>query len=190
MCINALLIALSACFHYDYPYLRCVLCFSLFLFKSIFPPEAPGFVALRDLVDYERFLELGNSWFKSVHSLNHTLTLEDDILTTNFFKPLSDLDASEIATKLFIATRQVMVVFELDRLYTLQKFVKSRPKIATDIKEKLFKDYRLMVKHRLRNQEMELLHSCTSKQAMKDMLTAMYDESFSRYSSILTRVHR
>jgi hypothetical protein len=145
---------------------------------------APGYEHLRILVDYERYLQSNKSWFHSHADLTSVNMNLDDLIAS--FRSLSEREASEIAAKAFTTPKQSMIIFELDRLSNFVAM--SHNQTSEEANEKLFKSWRLMVKHRLLCQETESLHSCSSKQAMKDMIADMFNETYNRYMKILKQV--
>lgn len=132
---------------------------------------APGFAAMRNRVDLERFLADKNGWFESI-----------DIRDANFFEPLKETVAVEVATRARITPRQVHVVYELHKLQQLNDYVSTRNR------EEFEKKFRLMVKKRLNKQHREELGACRTKTEMQEMLSKLFDECFEQYRKILGSV--
>ncbi|GAX17473.1 histone acetyltransferase 1 [Fistulifera solaris] len=141
---------------------------------------APAFVALRNRVDYHRFLEAkakNENWFGSaVDSLQHT-----DISVPDFFAPLKDSILNDASAKAKITPKQVQVVYELLRLHQLQTHSDTA---GASNPEALEKRYRLLVKKRLQREYKEDLGACNSKEEMKSFLKELYDQTRKQYEAI------
>ena len=138
---------------------------------------APGFVALRNLVDYERYAaakasSLDEDWFKD---------LCHDIEKDSYFDLLPESFARDLSLKSKLTITQMQVIYEIDRLCGLAK-------AGDKVMEKYEKKYRLMVKKRLNRDNKEELSMCRNKDGMKQMLEEMYQEQRTMYDRILSRV--
>lgn len=142
---------------------------------------APAFVALRNRVDYQRFLEAkadGEGWFGSaVDSFRHT-----DVSGSDFFTPLPDSILNAASAKAKITPRQVQVVYELLRLHQLQTYRDTADKSKT---EALEKRYRLLVKKRLQREYREDIGACNNKVEMKLFLTKLYEQTRQQHETII-----
>ena len=122
---------------------------------------APAFVALRDKIDFETFLNyLKNSdtYFKKCE-----------------FDPLLDEKATHVATELKITMAQVKRAYEMFRLHQLNM------NHSTDLEKK----YRIMVKKRLLKSCKEELMACGGKEKQKLKLGELFDELKSHYCKIV-----
>jgi histone acetyltransferase 1 len=146
---------------------------------------APAFVALRNRVDYHRFLEAkakNENWFGSAVDSFH----DTDISGSDFFAPLKDSVLNEASTKAKITSKQVQVVYELLRLHQLQTYGDTAGASNSEVLEKR---YRLLVKKRLQREYKEDLGACNSKEEMKSFLKELYEQTRKRYEAI-TRSQR
>ena len=136
---------------------------------------APGFVALRDFVDYRRYLSC----------LLTSIKTDDAIVTDkHFFSPVSDEKLQEIATSLKITKRQAQRVHELHKLEQLQKW-KNHADDNSTIEEKETQ-YRLMIKKTLRSIRKEELGACTGgKEEQKVLLERWFQETSAHYRRLL-----
>lgn len=137
---------------------------------------APGFVALRNLVDYERYAAVKASsepdWFKDLcHDVN------DDA----YFDLLPESIASELSLKSKMTVTQMQIIYELDRLVGLAR-------AGAKELDKYEKNYRLMVKKRLNRDNKEDLSMCRNKEAMKHMLEELYQEQRAIYDKYLPKI--
>ncbi|GAX13968.1 histone acetyltransferase 1 [Fistulifera solaris] len=141
---------------------------------------APAFVALRNRVDYHRFLEAkakNENWFgSSADSFQHP-----DISWPDFFAPLKDSILNEASATAKITSKQVQVVYELLRLHQLQTYSNTAGASNT---EALEKRYRLLVKKRLQREYKEDLGACNSKEEMKSLLKELYEQTRRQYEDI------
>jgi histone acetyltransferase 1 len=126
---------------------------------------APGFVALRNRVDYEMLVE-------SVESENPWLP--SHYLQAGCFSTLREIDISRAASLGCITPRQVQIAYEL---YKLQEI----PQGADD------KEFRLMVKKRLLKLHRERLSSFKTKKERQAFLAELWREVHSEYNAILKR---
>jgi hypothetical protein len=174
---------------------------------------APAFVALRNRVDFEEFLranEKGEPWIVSLdHAQGNKTTSTDggggidatvaeNVHDETFFQPLTEARAKSAATRAKITPRQIHIVYELDRLYSFQLTKQQQSKQNSDssdnhhhhhhhdnVDENLEKQYRLMVKRRLKREHKEDLSACKGKTEMQTLLAKLYDDERSMYDVIL-----
>jgi histone acetyltransferase 1 len=148
---------------------------------------APAFAALRDVVDYERFLceeeEGKKGW--GFPAMADPSADEEHSLSELSFVPLKEEWAVQATTLSRTTVKQVKTVYELHRLATLQHFLKAHP--DSPDKDELERKYRLMVKKRLNRDCREELSACGSKQEMQAKLSQLYDETYQYYQNILRR---
>jgi len=149
---------------------------------------APAFSALRDVVDWERYLRAGKQWFHNDSSNSGSRC--QDITDAAFFATLKESEALEITAQALTTVRQVQTVYELDRLQRLQQHLQSTTNLGNDVaRELLEKRFRLMVKQRLKNQNREdILAQCgDDKAAIRELLSEMFDTVYSKYTALLRR---
>ena len=135
---------------------------------------APGFVALRNLVDFERYLMAKKSledWLK-----NYCL----DVGEVGYFDLLPESTARELSRMSKMTVQQMQVVYEIDRLHGMKKGGEKHL-------HKYENMYRLMVKKRLNRDHKEDLSACRHKDAMKELLSELYKEQRAMYDAILSR---
>jgi histone acetyltransferase 1 len=169
---------------------------------------APGFTALRNRVDYLRFLQHHTSedhdddaccqepWIDSlrISAISHPPNAED------FLRPLTDPQVTEAATRAKITTRQIQIVYEVYQLECL-RLLQGQHAAADEPNgndndndnvnpEDLEKRYRLAVKKRLNKVHREELGACRNKEEMKAALGKLYDETLQGYRVILASVQR
>ena len=126
---------------------------------------APGFVALRNRVDYELLvesLESDEPW------------LSPNFLQNDGFPTLQEKDMNRAASVGCITPRQVQIAYELYKLHQLPQDVDEKP-------------YRLMVKKRLLKLHREKLSTCKTKEERQILLAEIWRELFKEYKAILKR---
>jgi histone acetyltransferase 1 len=128
---------------------------------------APGFIALRNLVDYELLLE-------SLDSEEPWLTSK--YLKRNDFPTLADKDATAAATLGRITKQQAQIAYEVYKL-------KDLPFDNADVE----KQYRLMVKKRLLKLHHLELSVCKTKEERQVLLAEKWREVFHDYNMVLKR---
>ena len=137
---------------------------------------APGFVALRDKIDYQRYLEY----------LESTPSDQNDgaaILEENFFSPISEDELQRIATLLKVTKRQVQIVHEMQKLAQLEKWKQDADSNSVQVKET---QYRLMVKKSLRTLRKEELGACDGgKEEQKRLLEQWFQAALAHYHNLL-----
>jgi histone acetyltransferase 1 len=136
---------------------------------------APGFVALRNLLDYERYLlstENSQHWLKGSCF---------DVVSDAYFEPLLEQTARDASVMSKLTAQQIQIVYEIDRLRGLLA-TEEQPTEANE------KRYRLMVKKRLNRDNREDLDTFRSKALMKEKLDELYQQQRRMYDRILSRV--
>jgi len=135
---------------------------------------APAFVALRDTVDFRRFVQ---------RSCTDCAYLGTDVTNKEFFLPVPDDKLKEIANDLKITKRQCQVVHEIYKLCEVEKW-KRRPN-ETGVVE-VDTNYRLMIKKSLRSLREEELGACEGgKDEQKALLGKWFDETMVHYRRVL-----
>lgn len=132
---------------------------------------APGFVALRNKVDFEFLKNHPEFWSNE--------NRETDITKEAYFASLVESEAIQIASRAKITPHQVQIVHELQTLEALKSF-------EGDNKEELERRYRLLVKRRLNRDHREDLSSFATKDAKKAYLAKLFDEELALYTKLLT----
>lgn len=126
---------------------------------------APGFVALRNRVDYELLVDSIKSdepW------------LPHRYLESDSFPTLQEQDRNRAATLGRITPRQVQIAYELYKLDQLPPGGDG-------------KQYRLMVKKRLLKLHQERLSMCKTKEERQNLLAEIWREVFGEYRAILNK---
>lgn len=134
---------------------------------------APAFAILRIVVDLERFLSCGRSWFVGIEKLSVT--------DASFFASLKDSEAIRVTAVARTTAKQVQIIYELHKLLQLRQSAEST---ALELKKR----FRLMVKQRLSKQHREELSACQDKQVMHALLGKMFNETFRQHQVILHAV--
>jgi hypothetical protein len=145
---------------------------------------APSFTALRNRVDYQRFLLSTlvdtTDWFGA--KLMHVDRIQD----TGFFSLLADSAAVDAASKGKVTTLQAQIVYEIYKLSQMKSYLRFSS-LDADARELMEKQYRIMVKKRLQKQNREELSACRTKQEMQALLGKLFDEALGDYEKILLR---
>ena len=138
---------------------------------------APGFVQLRDAVDYallSKYKEKGDC------SICEKYFKDGEYLLMN------DADATNIGVKLHITKTQVQIAYEICKLCEKTKYLqKHGESTEAGDKEEMEKNFRLMVKKRLNSLHKEEIGACATKTEKQAMLTKIYDETIAGYKKIL-----
>jgi hypothetical protein len=150
---------------------------------------APGFVQLRNTVDYERFLQSKRTWFQCIdHQKNNK---SNHVSDPNFFTPLKESQALEITKISKTTTLQVHIVYELDKLQQLQEYLQTNQLERVDGGDDderlllLFTRFRVMVKSRLNKHHREEMGACNDKTQAKALLAQFFEHVHEQYRSIL-----
>lgn len=137
---------------------------------------APGFVALRDSIDYQRY----SKYLESTPSYQ---SYGAAIVDENFFSPLSEDKLQMIATELKITKRQAQIVYEIHKLAQLVKWKHDADSNSIQDKET---QYRLMVKKSLRALRKEELGACDGgKEGQKRLLDQWFQTASAHYHKLL-----
>ena len=160
---------------------------------------APAFVALRDCVDYQRFVAIcdpskahepaSNDGHGKNDKLNFEYLAEHDVTNKANFLPISDDNLASVADTLKITKHQVQIIHEIYKLSQVEKWKQSLPK-NDDKSDELIKQvetyYRLMVKRSLRAHRIEELGACDGdKEKQKALLGEWFDQTYSHYHRLL-----
>lgn len=133
---------------------------------------APGFVALRNKVDWNFLKDHSEFWSGTTPH-----KLEDEA----FFASIPEAQAIRVASRAKITPHQVHIVHELQTLEALTS--------ANDTKsvsqEELERRYRLLVKRRLNRENREYLSSFATKDAKKAYLAKLFEEQLALYNKLL-----
>jgi histone acetyltransferase 1 len=145
---------------------------------------APGFVALRDFVDYHRFLDsLANN--VASEQTNKDLTEIDG----DFFSPTSEDELQRVASLLKVTKRQAHIVHEMYKLAQLETWKKTFSDACTTENRSLIQDketqFRLMIKKALRSLRKEELGACDTKDEQKALLERWFQMSLLHYRTLL-----
>ena len=141
---------------------------------------APAFVALRDSVDYHRFLTLCNEDKMKMNYLQ-----EHDVTNKQFFDPISDENVLSISERLKITKRQTHIVHEIYKLHQIESW-KQNENNDHELIEQVETNYRLMVKKSIRTLRLEELGACPDgKEGQKVLLGQWFDETLLHYHRVL-----
>ena len=145
---------------------------------------APGFVALRDSVDYKRFVLLLESMRDTIDKLPDLKYLQKYPVTSKeYFQPAPDGGLS-LASLLKITKRQTEVMHEIYKLTAVEKW-KHGSKDNAQIQQ-VETNYRLMIKKSLKSHRTEELGACEGgKEEQKALLAKWFDQTHSHYRKLL-----
>ncbi|KAK1745030.1 histone acetyltransferase type B catalytic subunit [Skeletonema marinoi] len=137
---------------------------------------APGFVALRDSVDYKRFVLLLESMRDTIDKLPDLKYLQKYPVTSKeYFQPAPDGGLS-LASLLKITKRQTEVMYEIYKLAAVAKW-KHGSKDNAQIQQ-VETNYRLMIKKSLKSHRTEELGACEGgKEEQKALLAKWFDQT-------------
>eukprot|EP00571_Detonula_confervacea_P006093 CAMPEP_0172315592 /NCGR_PEP_ID=MMETSP1058-20130122/25683_1 /TAXON_ID=83371 /ORGANISM="Detonula confervacea, Strain CCMP 353" /LENGTH=538 /DNA_ID=CAMNT_0013029697 /DNA_START=1 /DNA_END=1617 /DNA_ORIENTATION=- len=147
---------------------------------------APAFVALRDSVDYHRFVSF---YLDDKTDMNY-LT-EYGVADKEYFLPVLEEHLSSVAESMKITKRQSQIVHEILKLQQLEKWKQSlgsidKSKNKEELIQQVETNYRLMVKKTLRSLRKEELGACQGgKEEQKALLGRWFDEALSHYRTVL-----
>ena len=142
----------------------------------------PGFVALRNKVDFKRFQKSSN--------LGSLQNLSTDVDSNAFWSPLPEDLVASGAAELRVTPQQILIASEMSKLCALEakiKGLRSSNEISTNegTIEGMEKKYRLMVKKRLLKVHREELGAYGSKDDQKAKLGELFDDTLRQYRSLL-----
>ncbi len=140
---------------------------------------APGFVALRDIVDYKRFVSL-------VESLPDVKYLKKYPVTNKeYFQPAPDGGLS-LSSLLKITKRQAEVMHEMYKLSAVERWKLDSNDNSQNQMQQVDTYYRLMVKKSLKSHRTEELGACEGgKEEQKALLAKWFDQTHKHYRRIL-----
>ncbi|KAL7478608.1 hypothetical protein ACHAW6_004370 [Cyclotella cf. meneghiniana] len=144
---------------------------------------APGFIALRNCVDYSRFSKL-------VAATPGITDSRPGVTEKDFFSSLSEETFVKITILLKITKRQAQIVHEM---YTLEQLMKWRQQTLDASNENcresirdMETQYRLMIKKSLRALRKEELGACSGgKEEQKALLEQWFQETLAYYCRLL-----
>jgi histone acetyltransferase 1 len=141
---------------------------------------APGFVALRNKVDYQ-LVRQHLEWFP---------TKPSKIGHADFFTPLTEIQAQAASALAKITPRQMHLCHELTRLQAARQQQQqgrgtrtSKAIIKKD--EELEKQFRLLVKKRLNKEHREEMSALPTKAGKQEFLAKLFDKELKHYEGIL-----
>ena len=142
---------------------------------------APGFIALRDYIDYQRFISListENSKFD-----NKYLEM-NQVNSTEYFQQAPIESTLTLSSLLKITKRQVEIIHEIYKLAAVEKW-KQDSKDTQQINQ-VETYYRLMIKKSLKSYRTEELGACEGgKEEQKALLAKWFDETYIHYRILL-----
>lgn len=159
---------------------------------------APGFSRMRDAMDYalfeKLFVEEKEKQSKDIQDILDQYISKD---TCPSWKPLTQNDATILAAEAKITKVQIHAAYEIHKLARMKAILRQEESKwqqyddadTSDIKEKrenIMKEYRLMVKKRLNHFHREEIGAHGISKAEKQAkLSELYEETYSRYNSVL-----
>lgn len=149
---------------------------------------APGFVALRNKVDWKRLTDHPEYWPDKLKV--------KDIDDEAFFASIPEAQAVQIGARAKITPHQVHIVNEIQKLEALKaatdvnSTTTTTTTTTTTSKEELERRYRLLVKRRLNRDNREDLSTFATKDAKKAYLAKLYEEQMEQYNKLLKRNKR
>lgn len=142
---------------------------------------APGFIALRDFIDYQRFISListGNSKFD-----NKYLEM-NQVNSREYFQQAPNESMLTLSSSLKITKRQIEIIHEIYKLAAVEKW-KQVSKDTQQINQ-VETYYRLMIKKSLKSYRTEELGACEgAKEEQKALLAKWFEETYSHYRKLL-----
>ena len=162
---------------------------------------APGYIALRDFVDYQRFLNListsesketgGDTYGSPKSAFCHEYLNEYPLTSKEYFATILESKLQTVASLLKITKGQSQIVHELYKLAQLEQWKQNMSHNANigdnaNITQEVETNYRLMVKKSLRTNRKEELGACKGgKEEQKALLGKWFDETLCHYRSLL-----
>ena len=142
----------------------------------------PGFVSLRNKVDFRRF--------QNSSKLGRLQSLSTDVDSNAFWSPLPEDLVASGAADLRVTPQQILIASEMSKLCAVEEKIKGlRLSNETSSNEETIegmeKKYRLMVKKRLLKLHREELGACGSKDEQKAKLGELFDATLRQYRSLL-----
>ncbi|KAL7473884.1 hypothetical protein ACHAXS_014378 [Conticribra weissflogii] len=162
---------------------------------------SPGFVALRDYVDYQRFVSLvtekkndgGGIAGKGTPYDFAYLTIHP-ITSKEYFDPISDGNLQSVASLLKITKGQSQIVHEMHKLAQLEAWKQELLNCSETANhqkknsaiEAAETNFRLMVKRSLRTKRKEELGACLGgKEEQKALLSKWFDETLLHFRGLM-----
>ncbi len=140
---------------------------------------APAFVALRDSVDYHRFLSLCEKEKEMMKYLQ-----QYDVTSKQFFVPAAEENVLSVSEHLKVTKRQTHVVHEIYKLHQIESWKKHQN--DRELIQQVETNYRLMVKKSLKTLREEELGTChDGKDGQRILLGKWFDETIRRYHGVL-----
>ena len=142
---------------------------------------APGFVALRNKVDYQLVCQ-HLEWFP---------TKPSKIGHADFFTPLTEIQAQAASALAKITPRQMHLCHELTKLRAVQQQQQQQRAMSTSETtmiqkvDELEKPFRLLVKKRLNKEHREEMSALPTKAGKQALLAKLFDKELKHYESIL-----
>ncbi len=145
---------------------------------------APGFVALRDSVDYRRFVSQAESLRGAISKLPDVKYLQKYSVTNKeYFQPAPD-GGLTLSSLLKITKRQAEVMHEIYKLAAVERW-KLDSNDNSQIQQ-VETNYRLMVKKSLKSHRTEELGACEGgKEEQKALLAKWFEETYNHYRKLL-----
>ncbi|CAJ1925484.1 unnamed protein product [Cylindrotheca closterium] len=142
---------------------------------------APGFVALRNKVDWKLLKDHPEYWSNA--------KVDNNIAEEAFFASIPEAQAIQVGANAKITPHQVHIVHEMQRLEALHNatFDTSTNGGGGVNEEELERRYRLLVKRRLNKDHREDLSSFGTKDAKKAYLAKLFDEQLALYNRLLPK---
>ena len=142
----------------------------------------PGFVALRNKVDFKRF--------QNSSDLGRLQSISTKVHSNDFCSPLPEDLVAAGAAKLRVTPQQIHIASEMAKLNAMEAEIsalRSPKEISCNEEtiEGMVKKYRLMVKKRLLKIHREELGACRSKDEQKAKLGEIFDNTLLHYRSLL-----
>ena len=142
----------------------------------------PGFVALRNKVDFRRFQNSSN--------LGGLQSISTDVDSNAFWSPLPEDLVASGAAELRVTPQQILIASEMSKLRAVEAKIEglrssNETSSIEETIEGMEKKYRLMVKKRLLKVHREELGACGSKDEQKAKLGEIYDDTLRQYRSLL-----
>ncbi|KAL7432135.1 hypothetical protein ACHAXM_002967 [Skeletonema potamos] len=146
---------------------------------------APGFVALRDFVDYKRFVSLTDSVFSTIGKPEPDLKYltKYPVTSKEYFLAAPD-GGLTFSSLLKITRRQAEIMHEIYKLAALEKWKQgTRDEEQIQLVET---NYRLMIKKSLKSHRTEELGACEGgKEEQKALLAKWFDQTHNHYRKLL-----
>ncbi|KAL9186396.1 hypothetical protein ACHAXT_005634, partial [Thalassiosira profunda] len=145
---------------------------------------APAFVALRDSVDYRRFLTTYCDGEGNAGNLDYLTKY--NVTDKEYFLPIPEEDLLSVAGALRVTKRQAQIIHEIYKLDQLERAKQANGLGDGETIQRAETAYRLMVKRSLRSLRIEELGACSgNKEKQKELLAKWFDETLAHYRRLL-----